>query len=363
MAKTVPRAPTDQDTVPGAYGLGLLRLVARWGVGPGNLLAGTSLGEADLEEPSARLPVATMNALVSRARTLTGEPGLGFYLGMQKRISIYGHLGFAMMTAATVRECLELAVRFTPILTSAVLLRLQVEHGVAALVIERQVDMGDVDDVMTLSLVVGLTHIGIALTGRQFEGTAEFEMPEPSYYQRFAHLLPRARFGQASTRVLFDAGQLAVPIATADRAAMRLAHADCERAFAALGVDAVDAPIGGRVRRSLSTCGGARGLDEVAAELGLSPRTLSRRLADEGRSFSELVDQERRERALALLSAPSVSLEDVTEHLGYSTVPNFVRAFRRWTGTTPGAYRRARHTGRLASEQPASERSAGKVEA
>jgi AraC-like DNA-binding protein len=333
------RAPTEQDTVPGSYALDLIQLASRWQVSAADLLAGTSLREAHLEEPSTRLPIATMNALVVRAKELTGEPGIGFYMGMKKRLSMYGFLGFAMMSAATVRECLELAVQFTPILTSALTLRLHVEGDVAALVIEQQVDMGEADDVANLSLLVGLTHIGIALTGRNMAGTAEFEMPEPAYYRRFEHLLPRARFGQPSTRVVFDAAMLDLPIATADRAAMRLARAECERAFADLEFDA---HIGGRVRRALRSGDGLRGLDDVAADLGLSPRTLSRRLAERGLSFSDLVDSERRERAFMLLSGPGVTLEDVTERLGYSTVPNFVRAFRRWTGTTPGAYRKIR---------------------
>jgi AraC-like DNA-binding protein len=339
MARRVLRAPTERDTVPGSYALDLLRLVARWQISPEEILAGTSVRASDLEEPSARVPLATMNALVVRAKRLTGEPGLGFYLGVQKRISFYGHLGFAMMSAATVRECLELAVQFTPILTSAIVLRLHVEGDVAFLAMEPQVDMGEAEDISNLSLVVGISHLGVALTGRPMAGTAEFEMPEPAYYGRFEHLLPGARFDQPAMRVVFDAKMLDVPLATADRAAMRLAKADCERAFAALDFDA---NIGSRVRRALWGADRMRGLEEVAAELGVSPRTLSRRLAEQGLAFSDLTELERRERALALLTGMGLSLEEVAERLGYSTVPNFVRAFRRWTGTTPGAYRRGR---------------------
>ena len=337
MANAVLPAPTESDTVPRSYALNLLELVARWGVAASDVLAGFDLTLANLEEPSGRLPLTTMNAITSRARELTGEPGLGFYLGMKKRVSMYGFLGFAMMSAGTVRECLELAVRFTPVLTSAVALRLHVDGAVASLGIEEQVDMGDVHDVATLSLVVGLAHIGTALTGRAIEASVDFVMPEPAYFPRFAHLLPRARFGQPATRVVFDAAALELPLATADRAAMRLAETECERALDALGYDA---QLGGRVRRALSANGRFRSLGEVARELRVSPRTLSRQLGTQGLSFSELLDRERRERALALLSVGTFSLEDVTERLGYSTVPNFIRAFQRWTGTTPSSYRR-----------------------
>jgi AraC-like DNA-binding protein len=125
----------------------------------------------------------------------------------------------------------------------------------------------------------------------------------------------------------------------ADPATLRLARGECERALEALGFNT---QIGGRVRRALVVGDRFRSLEEVAAELHVSRRTLTRRLDAQGLSFSALVEGERRDRALALLSSPDVSLDDVTEHLGYSTVACFVGAFHRWTGATPAAYRRAR---------------------
>jgi AraC-like DNA-binding protein len=324
--------------LPVSYASNLIELVGRWGISGDALLAGSPITAADLEKPSARIPLAAMNGLVSRARALTGEPGLGFYLGLQKRISYYGFLGFAMMTAPNLRECIELAVRFTPVLTSSLSLRLDVDEERASLSLQREIDLGDVTDVVTLSLIVGLGHIASDLTGQAIEAEVEFEMPEPPYYPRFAHVMPRARFGQPATRVLFARSALDLPIVSSDRPAMVLARAECERALAEL-IDA--AQIGGRVRRVLAARGGAASLNEVAAELGLSPRTLTRRLAAEGLSFSELVERERREQALALLRRQSLSLEEVTEQLEYSTVANFIRAFKRWTGTTPAFYRRS----------------------
>jgi AraC-like DNA-binding protein len=191
--------------------------------------------------------------------------------------------------------------------------------------------------VANISLVVGISHIGVALTGQVIPGVAEFEMPEPSYYPRFAHVLPGARFGRPAMRVVFDASALAIRLATADRAAMRMAQEECERAFAEL-----DARLDARVRRALRAGEGIRGIEDVSAELGLSSRTLSRRLAEQGLSFQHIAMVERRSRALAMLAERHLSLDRVTERLGYSTVPSFVRAFRQWTGMTPGAYRRSR---------------------
>jgi AraC-like DNA-binding protein len=155
--------------------------------------------------------------------------------------------------------------------------------------------------------------------------------------------LQPVRFNQPTTRLIFDARMLDVPLAMADPAALRLARGECERALEALGFNA---QLGGRVRRALVVGDRFRTLDEVAAALHFSRRTLARHLDAQGLSFSALVESERRDRALALLSSPDISLDDVTEHLGYSTVACFIRAFHRWTGATPGAYRRARNGGK-----------------
>jgi AraC-like DNA-binding protein len=147
------------------------------------------------------------------------------------------------------------------------------------------------------------------------------------------------RYDQPANELDFDAAVLDWPLTTADPAALQLAREQCERALEALGFDG---GIVARVRPLISRSGGGfRSLDEVAARLHVSPRTLKRRLAERATTFSTLLDQARLERAQRLLASPRLSLEEIAERAGYSDVTNFTRAFRRWTGTTPAAYRRS----------------------
>jgi AraC-like DNA-binding protein len=148
------------------------------------------------------------------------------------------------------------------------------------------------------------------------------------------------RFGQPAHRLVFDAAILDLPLVNADPAAMQLARAQCDRELAAL---AETGSIVGRVRAALAT--GKDGtaafgsLESVARRLGASTRTLKRRLAEQGTSFTEILGAARRQRALLLLDDRRLGIGEIADRLGYSDVANFTRAFRRWTGKTPAAYR------------------------
>ena len=80
-------------------------------------------------------------------------------------------------------------------------------------------------------------------------------------------------------------------------------------------------------------------IDDVARELGMSSRTLRRRLAEQGVIYTELVEDVRHKLALRYLSDASINLKQVVYLLGYSDLPAFNHAFRRWTGTSPRDYR------------------------
>jgi AraC-like DNA-binding protein len=330
---------TETEGLPASHALHLVDLVRRWDVAPSDLLADLGLGPDDLVDPLLTVPMPVMIALIERARTLTGEPALGFFLGLQMSVSAHGYLGFAVMSAPTLRDALALAIQYAPIRTTSLALRVEVSGASAAIVVDERADLGTARDVVLLGLLVGLWRIGNALLGREVtESRLEVTFPEPQYYARFRRANPRVSFSRAANRLVFDPSLLEVRLVSADPAAMRLAREQCERLLESI---ASDAPVVEHVRRLvLRGDAGVRSFEELAATVRISPRTLRRRLADAQVSFSTLLDEARRDRALSLLRSRDVSTKDVAERVGYSNVANFMRAFRRWTGKTPAAYRR-----------------------
>lgn len=325
--------------LPAAYALEVVELAGRLGVPDDALLRGV-VSRATLHDPAARVSLDQCAELVTRAHALTGEPALALYMGMQMRLSSHGFLGFAAMTAGTVREAIDLAVRFAATRTTALALSFHVEGETASLVIEERATLGTLREFAVIALIVEVWQAGNALTGKPLGGAAECAFPAPAYIAKVPMLQGLVRFAMPSNRLVFSASFLDLPLRTADPVAMQLAREQCERQLAAL----VDAGFPGRVRAAIVGDGkaGFRALPDVARRLHVSTRTLKRRLAAAGTTFSALLDDERRQRALLLLEDRALSIGEIAARLGYTELPNFTRAFKRWTGATPVAFRERR---------------------
>ncbi|MCA9679570.1 MAG: AraC family transcriptional regulator, partial [Myxococcales bacterium] len=234
---------SEPPALPGAYVRDLVELTARWNVRADQLVEGLPVALDALRDPATRVPVAVCAEIIERAVRLTGEPALALYVGWQMRLSSHGFLGFAAMTASTVREAIDLAVRFAATRTTAVSLDLYVEGDTASLVIEEHAELDRLREFALLGLIVGLWQLGQALTGRRLEGVAECAFAAPAYIARVPFVAGLVRFGAPTTRLVFPAALLDTPLVTADPVATQLARAQCERELAAI----VDAGLPGRV--------------------------------------------------------------------------------------------------------------------
>jgi AraC-like DNA-binding protein len=148
------------------------------------------------------------------------------------------------------------------------------------------------------------------------------------------------RFEAAADCIVFPAPMLALPLLGADGAAWerlqtQLDGAAARREPAASFVDAAKQ----KLRLELSQ--GRAEPEGLARALAVSTRSLQRRLAEESTSFSDLLDEVRREMAVSQMNHGTVSVTEVAFLLGFADLSSFSRAFRRWTGQSPSAYRHA----------------------
>jgi AraC-like DNA-binding protein len=326
-----------REVMPAVYAAQLVELGARFRVRRDDLLEGTGIGAAALDQPDARVSSLAIATLAARALHLTKEPGLGYYLGLQLKLSSHGNVGLAAMTAATLGDALRIAQRYIGLRDPHLVLEHYIEGDLAVLELIDVLPNFPLRVFTTEALCTAFAQIGRSLLGRPLSGFVDMAFPEPPYFQGFAHLLPGAvRFNQTKNRLLFPRSLLDESLPMSDPVAARQALSQCEAELERLGETS---SLLFDIRRELRASDSFPSLEEVAERQRVSARTLKRRLSAHGTSFRQLTDELRRDRALVLLENPELTVERIAELLGYSDASNFQRAFRRWLGVSPAAFR------------------------
>ena len=148
--------------------------------------------------------------------------------------------------------------------------------------------------------------------------------------------------------VVFTAAQLSVRISAADPSLARMLIGYAEAQLDNHGGGWID-QVRQHIRSDLAV---SAGLGSVAGRLAYSPRTLQQRLSDRGTTYSTLVDEERRVRAMILLANPALSVTRISVEVGFASVEGFSRAVRRWTGMSPTEWRVAQQHPTATPGQP-----------
>ncbi len=290
---------------------------------------------AVLADPDARIPFELTARIWPAAQAQWGRPGLGLHTGAALPFGEFGVIDYAMASAPTLAEGLAALGRAFRV----------VSHGATALGLERRaggsgalcfsgVFPPDVRDYGIGSMVVRLRHLGARPAALSFVGPP-FDAPDA--YARALGVSPR--FHAAANEVRLTAADLDAPRDDARyRGLAPIVGREVERLLADLPDPSASAEARRVIARLLPS--GTPGIDAIARALGVSRRTLQRRLADEGATLRALIESTREELAIRHLDSDRLRIAEVAYLLGYSEPGTFTTAFTRWTGRSPTEHRR-----------------------
>jgi AraC-like DNA-binding protein len=300
-------------------------------------------GRTRLADPDVRVPEPMAEAAWRLATNLTGDHALGVHLAESLPRGALDLVEYAVRASPSLGVGLERLARYGRVLSDRVAVR---THG------NRERMLLLVRDTATTPLQPARAEFALAVAVRLARDSTgaviaplrvSFAHPAPddlSEHQRFFR--GPIRFAAGATSMMLRTSDAARPMREADAA---LAEIIQRRLESARGVRerSGDALLSTRVRRMLVEHLGQAALSPyaVAAALGLSRRTLTRRLSEEHTSFRQLLDDVRGDFARALLQDHTLSIGDIAFFLQYSEPAAFHRSFRRWTGRTPQAFREA----------------------
>lgn len=327
-----PHANTNTASL--AYLRGLLDYVQARGVTAEQLLDGRKI---KLDDRDARLPESECADLFDRAALLLKDDAIGLHAGEQIRPGHYGALGYVAMNCATLGEALAGLRRYHALVLDIGPMEQAMENG--QLCLSWNPDVERPFRQMAEYNLAGLVTFARWISGRHSNPLRiDFTYPPPADQSEHQRILGcPIRYSQDRYRLLLPMEWLALPLIQPDAAMRTLMEQLAERQMQSLARGDAIADARSAVARRLGE--GDVDLDAIAAHLKLGSRTLQRKLQDAGLSFTQLVDEVRRELAERYLADAKLDLVDIAFLLGYSEQSAFTRAYKRWTGRAPNAAR------------------------
>jgi AraC-like DNA-binding protein len=319
----------------------VLGAAAREGVDQPSLLGRAGLVATDLA--GDRWPVDHITRLWRAAAELTQDPSFGLETGSQVEPASLNVVSFILQTSPTLRDAVGIVQKYQRLISDGG--RLQLLPGASASWLvyhpcQGQLRFSEHQIEAVLAAVVGVARWVTQRSPAPMLARFEHDRLGPLAGYRRAFACP-VEFGQAYNGLLLDNTLLDQALPQADS---RLAHLHDDYAAQRLQalspraglVEALHSWLAANFGPPLPTRGRAAGA------FGMTERTLARRLHELGASFTGILDDVRREHALMQVGRTNRPLSEIACGLGFTDISPFYRAFRRWVGTSPVAWRDAR---------------------
>jgi AraC-like DNA-binding protein len=305
-------------------------------------LGESGLTEAQLADASLTIPYAVFEGLLVGALRVTGEPALGLLVGERLLASAHGMLGYAAMSSGTIRQAIDVVERYARLRISLLAVTHEEHPGEVRACYRPTQPIAAIERPLLEAVVLSTLRMLNAISmGACTVRHVSFTFAAPDYAALARDLFGcEVRYGQSWTGFAIPPEALDVPLRLADPEAFAEAARVCQRELDKL---TANESLAARVRRLLlEQKSGFPSLQVTARLFGMAPRTLHRRLIDEGTSYRDLLEEVRHALAVEHLKSGRFAIEEIAWTLGYSDLANFRRAFKRWESMPPSEYR-ARH--------------------
>ncbi len=318
---------------------------------PESLLAAAGIEQQLLERPENRIPLEQQQVLWQLAIERSNSACFGLHFARCIQPTNFGLLGYMAMNCRTIGECFDAIVKYQFLAGQGGEFATGKDAGGAIWLRYTPVNPGHPATFQrVVAMLAATVSFGRWLVGDRFVpqavefcGTTTVSCSEredgiaQDYIEFFACPV---RFEQAGNRLVFadKVMDLVVPNASEDLLLLL-----SERANRLLETLSRRSGIATRIASLLATQLSDTLPDKavISSQLGMSERTMQRRLREEGTSFQEILDNTRHYLARELLRNTRLPLAAVASRLGFSEPSTFYRAFRKWEGSTPGQYRQA----------------------
>jgi AraC-like DNA-binding protein len=328
-------------TVWGKYVQGILYAAEKANLKAEALLSAIGLDSSILQNTDARISHEKLCILWEEISRSSGEETIGLRLAEFSQPANFDVIGYAVDSSPNLGEAWSRIGRYGRLIHEGGTLTVETSGKVVRLTQTVPPAIFPLPGVCCQWIMANMILFSRRMTGLDVVPLrVGFQHKQPEDVSAYRRLFRAPlEFEQPVNEIIFDAALLKQPLLRADPGLCAVLNRHAEELLAKLPrkeslVDSV------RQEISVGLRGGNPGLEAIAFRLGIAPRTLQRKLKEAGTSHQELLDEMRRELSIHYLQERQMAVCEVAFLLGFSETSAFHRAFKRWTGTTPGEFRR-----------------------
>ncbi|MGA0605104.1 AraC family transcriptional regulator [Phenylobacterium sp. VNQ135] len=321
----------------------LIDAMAQHGLRDADVLAGTGLSLGDVRDPHALTSIRQYLTACENVVRAGVDPGVGYEVGARLHLSAYGMYGYALMCSPTMRDFFDFAVRYHPLATPIQQLGWRRDGDLAIWTFtEVYADLMS-DDLRNFLLrqqmMMTSTHMRDVLGQDARPIRASFGLADIGRSEADETALGcPCRFGQSAHELHYSASTLDQAPELANRLTRAMLEDTCDRL---VGQAKMTTGVAGDVYQLLMLAPNrSPSMQAIAQRLGMTERTLRRRLDEAGHSYANIVDDVRRTLTLEYVTTTRISADDIAWKVGFSDSSNLRRAVKRWTGRTFAEVRR-----------------------
>ena len=305
-------------------------------------LADTALTESILFEPGTSIETWQELAVIRNLVRYGVQPDFGYRAGRRYHLTSIGLLGFTMLASENLLNALAVLDRFQSLALAICPVTTEPDEEGLWVMFDDRVLPADAKSLVIERGISAVINLVSELSQRQVHPAVvqvAHAAPTPASHQSTTQ--PYAiQYSAKRNGVLFAAQDLDIPLPQASLRSRLEGEQLCRRMIDELSLTPSRSPTVNRVQKALmndvSTLLTSK---QVAVRLGMSERTLHRRLAADGKTFAMLNDSIKKKIAERLLAESNIGVAEVAQQIGYAEAASFSRAFLRWTGTSPGRWR------------------------
>ncbi len=321
-----------------------LEVARHLGLNPQHQLSQVGLSLSMLEHPEQRVPITPVVSLLEESARACGCETFGLRMAESRQLADFGVISLLITHQATLREAIDTIVQYRHLINESLALYVD-QEGKTAILREEIITVPPMPMRQGIELAIGtLYRLCAALLGSHWRPmSVNLTHDAPADLQVHKRLFGcKIEFGSEFNGIVIPAADLDAANPMADPAMAR--HA---RSFVDSLPGATDGSTLNEVRKAIYLLlpMGRATIEQIAQSLGLNVRTLQRRLEENGVTFSDLINEVRRELVLRYMENPRYSLSRIADLLGYGMPSSFTRWFTIQYGMSPAAWRRE-HTGR-----------------